>query len=99
MGRADHSLKEPTIAMARHRQETPTAVELEILQVLWDRGPSTVREVLEELNRTREPGADFQEWIRYDIEYVRRASMLFDLEIMARTAWMMVRGRPHRASD
>ena len=39
--------------MARHRQETPTAVELEILQVLWDHGPSTVREVLEELNQER----------------------------------------------
>ena len=40
--------------MARHRQETPTTVELEILQVLWERGPSTVREVLDELNQTRE---------------------------------------------
>ena len=39
--------------MARHRQETPTAVELEILHVLWDRGPSTVRQVLDELNTTR----------------------------------------------
>lgn len=39
--------------MARHPQNTPTAVELEILQVLWDRGPSTVRQVLEQLNKTR----------------------------------------------
>jgi len=39
--------------MARHRQETPTNVELEILQVLWDRGPSTVREVVEELGKSR----------------------------------------------
>ena len=30
----------------------PTDGELEILQVLWDRGPSTVREVAEALGRT-----------------------------------------------
>ena len=39
--------------MARHKQETPTAVELEILQVLWDRGPSTVRDVVDELSKQR----------------------------------------------
>ena len=39
--------------MPRHRQSTPTEVELEILQVLWDRGPSTVREVVDELCRKR----------------------------------------------
>ena len=32
-----------------------------------------------QLERTREPGADFQEWIRYDIEYVRRAGLWLDL--------------------
>lgn len=32
----------------------PTKSELEILQVLWDRGPSTVREVNNELLRQRE---------------------------------------------
>jgi predicted transcriptional regulator len=41
------------IVMARRKQETPTEGELEILQVLWDRGPSTVREVLEVLNQRR----------------------------------------------
>jgi predicted transcriptional regulator len=30
----------------------PTDGELEILQVLWDRGPSTVRDVAEALDRT-----------------------------------------------
>lgn len=40
--------------MSRRKQETPTAGELEILQVLWDRGPSTVREVLAVLNQQRE---------------------------------------------
>lgn len=39
--------------MARRKSETPTEGELEILQVLWDRGPSTVREVLEVLNQRR----------------------------------------------
>jgi len=39
--------------MARRPQETPTEVELEVLKVLWDRGPSTVREVLTVLNAKR----------------------------------------------
>ena len=39
--------------MARPRSEHPTAGELEVLQVIWRQGPCTVRQVLEELNRTR----------------------------------------------
>ncbi|HTN77472.1 MAG TPA: BlaI/MecI/CopY family transcriptional regulator [Pirellulaceae bacterium] len=38
--------------MARPKQEQPTPAELEILKVLWERGPQTVRDVMEELNRT-----------------------------------------------
>lgn len=34
----------------------PTDAELEILRVLWDRGPSTVREVMEDLEDERERG-------------------------------------------
>jgi BlaI family transcriptional regulator, penicillinase repressor len=34
----------------------PTAAELEILRVLWGRGPSTVREVYEELSSTKQIG-------------------------------------------
>lgn len=32
--------------MARPRNEHPTPAELEILKILWERGPSTVRDVL-----------------------------------------------------
>jgi predicted transcriptional regulator len=39
--------------MVRPKQETPTAGELELLKVLWERGPSTVREVLNELTEDR----------------------------------------------
>jgi len=39
--------------VARPRHEHPTPAELEILQVLWDRGPSTVREVLDALRQKR----------------------------------------------
>jgi predicted transcriptional regulator len=39
--------------MSRPRADQPTPAELEILQVLWDRGPSTVREVLDVLNQRR----------------------------------------------
>jgi BlaI family transcriptional regulator, penicillinase repressor len=34
----------------------PTPAELEILRVLWQRGPSTVRDVHETLNRSRATG-------------------------------------------
>lgn len=37
--------------MARPKQPHPTQGELEVLRILWDRGPSTVREVLEVLPR------------------------------------------------
>ena len=39
--------------MARPRHQHPTPGELEILQVLWQRGPCTVREVMKVLNPTR----------------------------------------------
>lgn len=44
-----------------------------------------------QVKRTRSAGADFQEWIRYDIEYVERQSFWFDLSIIARTGLMIVR--------
>lgn len=40
--------------MARPGSEHPTPAELEVLQVLWDRGPATVREVLEILNEKKQ---------------------------------------------
>ena len=36
--------------------QKPTASELEILHVLWSRGPSTVREVLDALNEKKDMG-------------------------------------------
>ncbi len=39
--------------MPRPKTETPTPGELEVLKVLWDQGPCTVREVMEVLNRRR----------------------------------------------
>lgn len=39
--------------MARPRNEGPTPAELEILQVLWEGGPKTVREVLEAVESSR----------------------------------------------
>ena len=40
--------------MSRPTYDQPTPGELEVLKVLWDRGPATVREVMEVLNRERE---------------------------------------------
>jgi len=42
--------------MAADRSLKPTATELEILRVLWDLGPSTVREVYEVLAKTKATG-------------------------------------------
>ena len=39
--------------MVRPKYDQPTPGELEVLKVLWDRGPSTVREVMERLNESR----------------------------------------------
>ena len=50
-----------------------------------------------QLKRTREAGEDFQEWIKYDIQYVQQASFAFDLQILARTARMMILRRTRDA--
>ncbi len=42
--------------MARDRSDTPTKAELEILRILWTRGPSTVRAVHDELQARRSTG-------------------------------------------
>jgi len=46
-----------------------------------------------QIRRTREPGTDFQEWIKYDIEYVRTATPALDLKIIAMTIWNALRRR------
>lgn len=52
-----------------------------------------------QLKRTRLPGRDFQEWIRYDIEYVREASFWLDIQICYRTALMVLFGRQHDETE
>lgn len=44
-----------------------------------------------QINRTRRAGADFQEWIKYDIEYVETRSWWLDLKIIVRTAFQILR--------
>ena len=39
--------------MARPKSGYPTTGELEVLKILWNQGPSTVRQVLEVLNQRR----------------------------------------------
>lgn len=46
-----------------------------------------------QIRRTRAPLVDFQEWIRWDLEYVHRRSWRLDLWIMWRTAVSIVSGR------
>ena len=40
--------------MPRPRSENPTPGELEVLQIIWQHGACTVRQVLQELNKSRE---------------------------------------------
>jgi lipopolysaccharide/colanic/teichoic acid biosynthesis glycosyltransferase len=44
-----------------------------------------------QIRRTRKAGSDFQEWIKYDIEYVERQSLWLDLRIIWRTAILVGR--------
>ena len=43
-----------------------------------------------QIKRTRGEGTDFQEWINYDLEYVRNMGIIFDCQILMRTALMFV---------
>jgi lipopolysaccharide/colanic/teichoic acid biosynthesis glycosyltransferase len=45
-----------------------------------------------QVSRTRKRGLDFQEWIRYDLEYVQNASWVFDLRIIWRTVKVVLTG-------
>ncbi len=48
--------------------------------------------------RTRKPKVDFQEWIRYDLEYIEQRTWLMDLSIILRTP-LAIFGNPARAVD
>lgn len=43
-----------------------------------------------QVKRTRRSGADFQEWIKYDIEYVEKRSFWLDLAIVAKTVSLLL---------
>jgi lipopolysaccharide/colanic/teichoic acid biosynthesis glycosyltransferase len=43
-----------------------------------------------QVQRTRRAGADFQEWIKYDIEYVQKAGVWTDLFIILKTFRVLV---------
>ena len=45
-----------------------------------------------QVNRTRIRGTDFQEWIKYDIEYVENQSWLLDIRIVWKTIVVLIRG-------
>ncbi len=47
--------------------------------------------------RTRKPQVDFQEWIRYDLEYLEHRTWLLDLWIILRTP-LAIFGNPARAT-
>jgi len=46
-----------------------------------------------QVKRTRQRGCDFQEWIKYDIEYVGKSNFLLDLWILWKTVGLYFRRR------
>lgn len=44
-----------------------------------------------QVRRTRAMGSDFQEWIKYDVEYVERASLMLDLKLIVETIMIVLR--------
>jgi lipopolysaccharide/colanic/teichoic acid biosynthesis glycosyltransferase len=52
-----------------------------------------------QLERTRLPGTDFQEWIRFDLEYIERASFWFDVQLLLRTVQAVLFGKRPADSD
>jgi lipopolysaccharide/colanic/teichoic acid biosynthesis glycosyltransferase len=47
-----------------------------------------------QVRRTRRAGSDFQEWIKYDLQYVERRTFWLDMKIIAQTVWQIL----HKAS-
>lgn len=47
-----------------------------------------------QVSRTRRAGSDFQEWIKYDLQYVERRTFWLDMKIIGQTVWQIL----HRAS-
>jgi lipopolysaccharide/colanic/teichoic acid biosynthesis glycosyltransferase len=45
-----------------------------------------------QVKRTRRQGLDFQEWIKFDIQYVERQSLLLDMRILWETFVVVLRG-------
>jgi len=46
-----------------------------------------------QVKRSRQPGLDFQEWIRYDLEYVERMSFWTDLKTLWATVAVVIQGK------
>src|SRR5690606_37334355 len=46
-----------------------------------------------QIRRTREPLTDFQEWIRYDLEYVMQQSLRLDLWVIRQTVLSILFGK------
>jgi lipopolysaccharide/colanic/teichoic acid biosynthesis glycosyltransferase len=60
---------------------------------LWRQARLSVRPGITglwQVSRTRQPGRDFQEWIYYDLEYVRRLSLGMDLLICLKTVRKLI---------
>lgn len=45
-----------------------------------------------QVSRTRQPGLDFQEWIKFDLQYVQSSSWLQDFAIIFKTIKILIKG-------
>ncbi len=81
--RGDMSLVGPRPSPDRENQFCPAWREIRLsvrpgITGLW------------QVRRTRAAGEDFLEWIKYDIEYVQRASFLLDIKILFKTFGVLI---------
>ncbi len=86
--RGDMSLVGPRPSPDRENQFCPAWREIRLsvrpgITGLW------------QVRRTRAAGEDFQEWIKYDIEYVQRASFLLDIKILFKTFGVLIDRKQH----
>ncbi len=72
----------------------PSPESENLLCPFWRDGRLSVRPGITglwQVQRTRQPGRDFQEWIYYDTKYVRNLSLRLDLFIFAKTIKKIVK--------
>ena len=70
----------------------PLATEYAIFNE-WQRKKLAVKPGMTGLWQVKGKPADFDQWVKLDIEYIERWSLWLDLEILVQTAFVVLRGK------